>query len=389
MEDNKILIIDYSNFEDYPVGGYLTFAKYLMRSFSEPIALIGITSTRDEPIGIWFRKIINGIEYDFFALKRYNKTKTKHIIPDRLMSYLTLRYYKKEILKKNFQNVFIQRQEILPAVKDFNFSNICYRFPGLDNPLVNSKYKFARFLPGFFDKIFFPSLKNAKVILATGNDKEIEGMIVRSRNLISKDIITKFPTRVNTDIFKPLDKHESRKLTDIPKEGTVVITSGRLSWFKGWQFMIDCFVFFLNEVPDSYFYFVGDGEEYNKIRNYITTKNISERVVLVGRKTALEMALYLNASDLFIMGSYQEGWSTTLSEAIACGIPSCVTNFSSADEIIVQGRNGYVVDNHDEGLFVEGMLKSLKIERPVYNENVKRYSVDRLKEDLLNAWKLV
>jgi len=109
---------------------------------------------------------------------------------------------------------------------------------------------------------------------------------------------------------------------------------------------------------------------------------------LEGKKSPEEIALYLNASDLFIMGSYKEGWSTSLMEAIACGVPSCVTEFSSAKEIIVQGENGYVVNEHDEALFVQAMLKAMKMVRPVNNDNVTRFSSDRMKEDLLKYWEL-
>ena len=391
MVDNlkKILIIDFSNYEDYPIGGYLTFARYLMSAFGDSLSLIGITTSKGEPVGKWFNKKIDNINYDFFALARYNKARTKHAIPDRLMSYLSLKYYKKEILKKNIQNVFIQRQEIMPAVSGFKFSNICYRFPGLDNPLRNSKYRFGRSFTRHFDKIFFPSLKNAKVLLATGDDREIVEMSKRSNNLIPAGSVVKFPTRVDTEIFKPSDKCEARKQLKIPGNSFIVMTSGRLAWFKGWKFMIDSFICFMRSIPDTYFYFVGDGEDYQKIKDYIDLKGITGRVILSGRKTAAELSLYLNAADLYIMGSYQEGWSTTLTEAIACGIPSCTTDFSSAKELIIEGKNGYVIDIHNEELFAEGMLKARDIERPAYNENVKNYSVNKLKNDLLNIWELV
>lgn len=110
---------------------------------------------------------------------------------------------------------------------------------------------------------------------------------------------------------------------------------------------------------------------------------------LVGGKKMHEVSLFLNASDLFIMGSDKEGWSTSLSEAIACGIPSCVTNFSSAKDIILEGINGSVINGHNINLFAEKMIKAIRIRRPVHNENVRNFSVDNLKEDLLKVWLLL
>jgi len=96
----------------------------------------------------------------------------------------------------------------------------------------------------------------------------------------------------------------------------------------------------------------------------------------------------LNAADLFIMGSYKEGWSTSLIEAIACGIPACVTNFSSAKDVILEGINGFVIDEHNVEMFAKGMLKAIKIPTPVFNENVMAFSVDKLKTDILKIWDL-
>ncbi len=86
-EVKRILIIDFTNYEDYPVGGYLSFARNLMFSFGPSLALVGITTSNEDPVGRWYRKTIDGTFYDFFAIARYNKAKTKHVIPDRLASY--------------------------------------------------------------------------------------------------------------------------------------------------------------------------------------------------------------------------------------------------------------------------------------------------------------
>ena len=88
------------------------------------------------------------------------------------------------------------------------------------------------------------------------------------------------------------------------------------------------------------------------------------------------------------MGSYKEGWSTSLIEAIACGTPGCVTDFSSAKEIIVEGLNGYVIDDHNVDAFVEGMSKAIELTRPVYRDNVLSFSMDKLKSDMTKIWEL-
>ena len=156
----RIIVIDYCNYCDYPLGGHLSFIKKLMQAFKDQLILVGITTEKEEPIGKWFSKEIDGVVYDYFALARYDKTKTKHLIPDRLACIAFIRYFRIKILEKKYHNVFVQRPEVLPAIKDFGYNNICYRFPGLENPLKTSKYRFARYFSTPFDKLFFSSLGN-------------------------------------------------------------------------------------------------------------------------------------------------------------------------------------------------------------------------------------
>jgi glycosyltransferase involved in cell wall biosynthesis len=382
----KILIIDFCNYTDYQIGGHLTFAKNLLFAFGNQLALVGITTDENEPVGKWTIKNINGIDYDFFALARYSISRTKHIIPDRIMCYLLLRVYKSKILEKSFNNVFVQRPEILPAIKNFKYKNICYRFPGVENPLKGSKYWYGEYFLNLFDRLLFSSFKNVKLVLVSADDKAIQGLLERSKGKILLQSIFKFPTRIDTHIFKPGNKNESREKLSIPANSFIITTVGRLTWLKGWKFIIDAFILFKNNVPDSVLYFIGEGEDLEKINEYIETHGIAQSVFLVGKKKPSEISLYLNASDLFVMASYMEGWPTSLVEAVACGIPCCVTDFGAATEIINEGVNGFVEKERNMEYFVNLMHKASKLE--IKEINVSRYSISKLKDDILNRWEV-
>ena len=386
-KEKRILVVDFTDYEDYPIGGYLTFAKNLMESFGPAVALAGITTSVNDPLGRWFKKTIKGTEYDFFAMARYNRAKTRNVIPDRLVNYMLAWYYKKRILAIGINNIFLQRHESLIALSD-RAKNICYSFPGLENPLSISKYGYAGIMADWFERRFFKKIVHVKTILARGDDNAIQKMIARSNGIMLNRKIVKFPTRVRTDIFKPLDKVEARKKLNLPESAVIVATTGRLAWLKGWKFMIDSFARFSENVAEARFLFIGEGEDYDQIKLYISKAELTDKISLVGKKGREEIALYLNASDLYIMGSYKEGWPTALMEAVACGVPACVTGFSAADEIVLNGVNGYVVWEHDTELFAGNMLEALKLPRPVKNDHVTRYSMHNLKDDLLSYWEL-
>jgi glycosyltransferase involved in cell wall biosynthesis len=234
--------------------------------------------------------------------------------------------------------------------------------------------------------LLFSSLEHVKLILASADENAIGSMIARSKGKIQRQSVIKFPTRINTDIYKPIDKSAAREKLKIPHSEKVVITVGRLSWLKGWKLMIDSFVLFEKNVPGSVFYFVGEGEDFDRIYNYLELKNLKEKVFLVGKKTQSEVALFLSASDLFIMGSYKEGWSTSLIEAVACGTPACITNFSAASEIIQEGVNGYIEKKWDTDDFANLMKKALSLK--IQDVDVSQYSISQMKTDILKYWML-
>jgi glycosyltransferase involved in cell wall biosynthesis len=384
----RILLLDFCNYEDYPIGGYLSFAKNMIQSFGPEIALVGITTNNNDPVGKWFRKRINGEEFDFFSIARYSTSKTKHLIPDRLISWVLIKVFRRRIFKIGIRNIFIQRQEILLALTGIDRMNICYCFAGLENPLSISKYQYARHISRLFEGIFFAKLRFAKSILASGDDTAIYEMVERSRGKVMPEQIKKFPTRVNTDIFRIIDKDTARGFLCLPTSTKIIVNTGRLAPLKGWKFMVDCFIGFERQIPDSLFYLIGDGEDYKEIKQYISDNNLNEKIILTGNRNLHEIALFLNAADLFVMGSYKEGWSTSLMEAIACGLPVCTTDFSSAKDIVLSGVNGFVIDNRNPQKFINCMTQAIMFPRPVPNEHVTRYSVEKMKDDMLLLWAL-
>jgi glycosyltransferase involved in cell wall biosynthesis len=382
----KILVIDFCNYTDYQIGGHLTFVKNLLIAFGNQLALIGITTDENDPVGKWTIKNINGINYDFFALARYSISKTKYIIPDRIMCFLLLRVYRSKILEKKYNNVFVQRPEILPAIKKYEYENICYRFPGVENPLKISKYWYGKYFVNLFERLLFSSFKNVNLVLVSADEKAIQDLIARSEGKILLQSIFKFPTRIDTDIFRPINKIESREKLSIPVNSVIISTIGRLTWLKGWKFIIDAFILFKSNVPESVLFFVGEGEDQEKINEYIEMHGIAQSVFLVGKKIPSEISLYLNASDLFVMASYMEGWPTSLVEAVACGIPCCVTDFGAAREIIHEGENGFVEKERNLEHFVTLMHRAFKLE--IKEINVSRYSISKLKDDILSRWEI-
>lgn len=383
MKNKKILFIEICNYIDYPTGGHLSFAKNMLYGFGNDLILVGSTTDEKDPIGKWFEKEIDGVYYNYFAVKRVKKNSKKPIIPGRISSYFWLKKYVKDIFKRDdFDLILIQTPEVLLASKKYLKKKTIIEMPGIENPLFISRYKIGKLLSGFYDNFFFKLVDKDFIFLAAADTQSIKSFVDRSKGKINMDNIKQFPNTFNEKIFSIRDKVEVREILNISLDVTLIVTVGRLNWFKGWKFMIDSFDIYLKEKQNSIFYFIGDGEDELNILNYITELELEEKIKLIGRKEFDELGLYLSAADLFIMGSYKEGWSTSLVEAIASGLPCVVTDFSSARDLVKDYVNGFVLQKRDEIEFSSKMLNALNLSNEnliITAENIKEFSISNLK----------
>lgn len=353
------LFIELCNFTDYPLGGQLSFARHLTHAMQGDLHLAGITTSTSEPIHQWFTKRIEDADYKIFNVYYTRKSSKKPIVPTRLSDYFQLRKCINKLNLEQYNNIIVQAPEVLLNIPNIYLHKVILIMPGVENPLSISRYKIARNFQKLYDKIFFKKAHAVCHILAAADNKSIQACIERSKGQIKKEQIVQFPTRYDDSIFNIKDAKKLRQQYNIPDNQKIIVTTGRLNWFKGWKLMIDSFNIFLKTNCDATLYFIGDGEDRNNIEAYIMELKLSKYIKLLGYQSLNTISDYLNMADIFIMGSYKEGWSTSLVEAVSCGTPCVVTDFSSASEMVHNEENGYVILERNENLFAEKMNNAL------------------------------
>lgn len=379
-----LTIIEACNFIDEPTGGQLSFAKNLIHVLKYNIILVGTTKNKKLKIGKWTILTIDGIEYAFFPFMRSQQYGEKSIIPRRLKVYYQLNKYKNVIYSGISDNILIQAPEVLAIFVKFKIQNIIFRFPGVSNALSISRFPWARKLAPFYDSWVLPKVAKVSQIIAAADQTSIEQLEIRSKGLIQANRVIRFPTRTNQEIFKKMEPVKLRKELSLSLKDIYVLTCGRLIEFKGWRFLLDSFKLFSEVHKNSFFLFIGDGDDQQIITKYIATLGLNKNVIQLGHKDPLTIAKYLNAVDLFVMGSMQEGFSTTLVEAATCGVPCVVTDFSSAQEIIQEGINGFIVKERDIENFSFQMNEALQLDRSTLpTKNMSQYNLISLKNDFL------
>lgn len=382
----KAIFIELCNYIDYPLGGHLSFAKHLTATMQGDLYLAGISTNIHEPIGEWYTKQIQGFNYPMYNVAYIErKSFKKPLIPTRIRDYFYLKRCISKLKLNTFELIIVQTPEVLFTIPQSVLHKVCLIMPGVENPLSISRYKIARNFCGIYDYFFFNRAAKVPYILAAADKEAIQQFINRSKGKIDKNRTFQFPTRYDSAIFHHKESKDLREKYNIDLKETIVVTTGRLNWFKGWKFMIDSFMLFKQHEPNAHLYFIGDGEDREKIETYISEQKCSSFISLLGKQNLNIVSDYLNMANLFIMGSYKEGWSTSLVEAVASAVPCVVTLFSSAKDMIEEGYNGFVLEDRNEKLFATKMKEALSINQEKIKNKAQwceQYSVQNMRKQL-------
>ena len=135
----------------------------------------------------------------------------------------------------------------------------------------------------------------------------------------------------------------------IPKKSTKqfenqIIFAGRLSKEKGIEILLET----ATQLPDNYHLLIaGSGPLEEKVQNLADKKT---NVHYLGYQSKQNLLSLIRGSDLLIQPSLEEGMSSTLLEAMACGTCILASNIEGISEIVKNNKNGLLVEpnNSDE-----------------------------------------
>lgn len=149
---------------------------------------------------------------------------------------------------------------------------------------------------------------------------------------------------------------EAFSVKDFDNNKFTIISVGRLEVQKGFDRAIKAASVLKNEGFDFKWYIIGDGSQHEILEKNITEKKLQGCVMLLGAK--INPFPYIIKSDLFVQVSRHEGKPLSVNEALALNIPVFVTNYAAAEEQIENEKNGYIVENSEDGI-INGLRKIL------------------------------
>ena len=174
-----------------------------------------------------------------------------------------------------------------------------------------------------------------------------------------------------------------------------LISVGRLSSEKGYIDLLKMYTIISKKHEDWHLDIIGDGDERERLENYIERHNLEKRVTLHGFKDKEYINQMLKKSSIYLMTSHTESFGIVLIEAMSHGLP-CIA-FSSAEgarEIIKSGKNGYLIKNRSYKAFikkVEDLMKDRDTRVSIGKESrnsIKKYTKDVVKEEWLDLLRM-
>ena len=162
-------------------------------------------------------------------------------------------------------------------------------------------------------------------------------------------------------------------------DGIRILTVGRLSSEKGQDLTIPVLDRLKKEGYKIRWYCIGDGPERKNYKEKISKLKLEEDYLLLGTK--LNPYPFMKQCDIYMQPSRHEGYCITLGEARCFDNPIVTTNFTGANEQIINEENGLVCDISEEGIYQS--IKRLLDDRNLYNKikvNLSKEIVDSTEE---------
>lgn len=167
---------------------------------------------------------------------------------------------------------------------------------------------------------------------------------------MSSERIVVFPWGVNLTHFHPEGSAEARQ--NLGWGSDFVLLSARM-WepIYGVDLLVKAFVQAAQRLPNLRLIMLGDGSQRALIYRMLADAGFEGRVHFAGIVGNASLPDYYRSADLSISASHSDGSSVSLLEAMACGLPSVVTNIPGNMEWVTNGQTGWsFADGAVEGL---------------------------------------
>lgn len=143
-----------------------------------------------------------------------------------------------------------------------------------------------------------------------------------------------------------------------------IVTVGRLNWIKDYETAISSLAILRTDGIKFLYEIIGDGKELERIRFAVYQSGLDDCVKFLGKITHDEIVKRMEASDIYLQTSLQEGFCVSVLEAQAMGLMCIVSDADGLRENVVEGVTGFVAERRRAQSFAEKLIEIIRMSEP-------------------------
>jgi len=188
--------------------------------------------------------------------------------------------------------------------------------------------------------------------------------------------------------FKLMDREKCAKKLGLPKRRKTIIFVGGFTERKGVEYLLKAMGIISKKGNDIMCLMVGGGNLMKKLKRLAHNLGIEGNVIFAGYRAPDEVPIWINASDLLVLPSLDEGLPNVVVEALACGKPVVATNVGGIPDV-VNDDVGYLVRPRDENELARKIIMALerKWDRKKLMKRARQFSVTKSAKKLMDVYK--
>ena len=342
-------------FGDYPNAANPTLSVFF-QTLIYAIADMGITCNVISPISVTKYRW-QALKIPYLSEEKTHKGAIVRVYRPRYISFSSIALGKIDThtwtvkaMRKAAEQV-VSREALCFDVTYGHFINI----GGVSACRIGSKYGIPSFVANgesdlrpstynYNSKYDLLPFKNCTGVISVSSKNKKE---LIERNMIDEDRIVVIPNAVDEKLFKPLDKTICREKLGFPCDKFIVGFVGSFSERKGSNRLFEA----VKEISNCYMAFCGEGNIIPK----------SDKVVFCDSLPHSEIPVFLNAIDVFVLPTLNEGCCNAVLEAMACGVP-IITSDQEFNYDILDSREALLIDPTDIGAIQEAIVTLMEDE---------------------------
>jgi glycosyltransferase involved in cell wall biosynthesis len=166
------------------------------------------------------------------------------------------------------------------------------------------------------------------------------------------------PNGVDINIFKPIDRKQARRVLNLDEDCDIVLYVGSLRQIKGVDYLIEASKLFLGTKTTLLLIGRDDGLK-RKLQIRAKELGISNNIRFINQLHHKELPIWMSAADLLVLPSLSEGRPNVILEAFSCGIPVVASNVGGIPELVIDKKNGFLVEARDYNSIAEKVIQLL------------------------------